>query len=90
MHSVHRIQSIVHDYKPLGFLSVSLHLMPQISWFFLLPTVGLAILVKCEQLIFMSGSVSLRSCRELSVTIPNTWRVFNVGISPSSLEKGKR
>lgn len=84
---VHGIWCIVHDHKKLGFLSVSLHLMPQISWLFLLPTVGLAMLVKCEPLIFTSGSASSRSCRELSVTIPNTWRVFSVRISPSSLEK---
>lgn len=83
------IQQTLH-HKPLGFLSVSLHLMPQISWFFLLPTVGRAMVVKCEQLIFMWGSVSFRSCRELSVTIPKAWRVFNVGSSPSSLEGEKQ
>lgn len=87
---VHGIKCIVHDHKKLGFLSVNLHLMPQISWLFLLPTVGLAMLVKCEPLIFMSGSASSRSCRELSVTIPNTWRVFSVRISPSSLERDRK
>lgn len=86
---VHGTRCIVHDHKKLGFLSVNLHFMPQISWLFLVPTVGLAMLVKCEPLIFMSGSASSRSCRELSVTIPNTWRVFSVRISPSSLGREK-
>ena len=61
--------------------------MPHISWLFLLPMVGLAMVVKWEQLICRWGRASFNSWRVPSGTIPKTCSVFNVGISPSSLER---
>ena len=74
-------------HRQLGFSSDSRHLMPHISWFFLLPMVGLAMVVKWEQLICRWGRASFNSWRVPSGTIPKTCSVFNVGISPSSLER---
>lgn len=71
----------------MGFCNVSRHLMPHISGLLLLPTVGLAMVVKWEQLICRWGRASFNSWRVLSGTIPKTCSVFSVGISPSSLER---
>ena len=49
--------------------------------------VGLAMVVKWEQLICRWGRASFNSWRVPSGTIPKTCSVFNVGISPSSLER---